>query len=157
MESCIRQWTGSIALAGARKIATCRSRLLGDRGATPLSAFRFLLVPECAGWRLRCMRCAAGAVGWSSEPQIRRGRPSFLACMQATKHCQSSICPSEIWRRGQASCGEPVQFRSRREDPPQMALFGILNVPRHSPVLDAMLKKLPGKVANNKIMLWQVE
>lgn len=38
-----------------------------------------------------------------------------------------------------------------------MALFGILNVPRHSPVLDAMLRKLPGKVANNKIMLWQVE
>lgn len=147
VESCIRQCTGSIALAGTRKQATCRSRLQVT-GATPLRPFRFL--PECSGWRLRCMRCATGAVGWSSEPQIRRGRPSFFACMQATKHCQSSICPSKIWRRGQASCDEPVQFRSRREDPLQIALFGILNVRRHSPVLDAMLTKLPGKGGEQK-------
>lgn len=134
----------------------CRSRL-GDRGATPLSAFRFLTRQSAAGWRLCCMRCVTGAVGCSSEPQIRRGRPSFFACMQATKHCQSRICPSKIWRRGQASCDEPVQFRSRRGDPLCMALFGIHNVPRHSTTVDALLTKLPGKGGELDIMFWQVE
>lgn len=31
-----------------------------------------------------------------------------------------------------------------------MTLFGILNVSRHSTEVDAMLKKLPAKVANKK-------
>lgn len=92
VESCIRQCTGSIALAGTRKQATCGSRLQVT-GATPLNAFRFL--PECAGWRLRCMRCATGAVGWSSEPQIRRGRPSFFR-----KHASHQALPVEHLRYG---------------------------------------------------------
>lgn len=38
-----------------------------------------------------------------------------------------------------------------------MTFFGILNVRHHCTEHDALLKKLPGEVAKNKIMLWQVD
>lgn len=105
-----------------------------DRGGAVECVFRFLprvrggwLTPSLhalRNWR-RWMLFRTPDSAWSAEF-------FFFACMQATKHCQSSICPSKIWRRGQASCDEPVQFRSRRGDPLQIALFGILNVRRHS-------------------------
>lgn len=109
-----------------------------------------LLHAPLRNWR-RWMPLRTPDSAWSAE---------LPACIQATKQCQSRICPSAHLRYGGGAkrAATDLSNLARAEETHCVWLFPEFQMSvAIAQAVDAFLQKVPGKGGEREIIFWQVE